>query len=83
VATESKTQGPGEEDWVRPAKYVPMCTTNTMELEDYWSLYHLRNLLNIVGASDETKEGGFPAYEGQERSAWTTATDRGGRSCNA
>jgi len=46
VAPESETQGPGEEDWVRLTKDVPMWVTNVVELEDFLSLYHLRNLLN-------------------------------------
>ena len=55
VAPESKTQGPGEEDRVRPTKDVPVWATDAVELEDCWSLYHLRNLLNITCISDETK----------------------------
>jgi len=34
VAPESKTQGPGEEDCVRPAKDVPVCATDAVKLED-------------------------------------------------
>ena len=33
VAPESKTQGPGEEDWVRPTKDVPVWATDAVELE--------------------------------------------------
>ena len=56
VAPESKTQGSGEEDRVRPTKDVLVWATDAVELEDCWSLYHLRNLLNITSISDETKE---------------------------
>ena len=56
VAPESKTQGPGEEDWVRPIKDVLVWATDAMELEYCWSLYHLRNLLNIADMSNETSE---------------------------
>jgi len=56
VAPESKTQGPVEEDWVRPTKDVPLWATEAVELENYWSLYHLRNLLNITSILDETEE---------------------------
>jgi len=82
VAPESKTQGPREEDWVRPTNDVPVWATDAVELEDYWSLYHLRNLLNIESVSDETEEGRSLGNEGGERSVWTTAADRG-RPCNA
>jgi len=34
VAPQSKTQGPGEEDWVRPAKDVFVCATDVVEIED-------------------------------------------------
>ena len=70
MAPESKTQRPGEEDRVRPTKDVLVWVTYAMELEDSWSLYHLRNLLNIAGVPDETEERG-------------TLVNRGRRPCNA
>ena len=57
MAPESKTQESKEEDRVRPTKDVHVWATNAVELEDCWSLYHLRNLLNIADVSDETKGG--------------------------
>jgi len=83
VVPESKTQGPEEEDRVRPTKYVPVWATNAVELEDCWSLYLLRNLLNIAGVSDETEEGGSQVDEGGERLVWTAAAEQAGRPCNA
>jgi len=34
MALESKTHGLGEEDWVRPAKDVPVCAIDAVDLED-------------------------------------------------
>ena len=77
-----KHKGPREEDRVRPTKDVPVLAVDAVELDDSWSLYHLRNLLNIAGVSGET-EGGSPVEEGGERLVWTAAAERGGRPCNA
>jgi len=48
MALESRTQGPIDEDWVRPTKDVPVHATKVVELVDLRSLDHLRNSLMIA-----------------------------------
>jgi len=64
-------------EWVRTIKDVHVCATEAMELEFWWSSYHLRNLLKISGCLEVVRWRS--KVDGCKGIVWTTATDPGGR----